>query len=30
MQAGHYKEVREYDSQSFLYGLTHEIVRGIA
>lgn len=29
-QAGHYKEVREYDSQSFLYELTHEVVKGVA
>jgi len=29
-QAGHYKQVQEYDAQSFLYKLTHEITRGIA
>ena len=29
-QAGHYKELKEYTAQSFLYELTHEVARGIA
>ena len=29
-QAGYYKELREYAAQRFLYGLTHDIFRGIA
>src|SRR3989338_4395290 len=29
-QAGHYKELREYTAQSFLYELTHDVARGIA
>ncbi len=28
-QAGHYKDIQEYDSQHLLYNLTHEITRGI-
>ncbi len=29
-QAGYYKKLREYAAQSFLYGLTHEVTRGLA
>ena len=29
-QAGYYKELSEYEAQSFLYELTHEVARGIA
>ncbi len=29
-QAGHYKELKEYAAQSFLYELTHDITRGMA
>ncbi len=29
-QAGYYKELQEYAAQSFLYELTHAVVRGIA
>lgn len=28
-QAGHYKELRKYSAQNFLYELTHSITRGI-
>lgn len=28
-QAGHYKEIKEYTAQNFLYELAHNIVRGI-
>jgi hypothetical protein len=27
-QAGHYKDIKDYPAQSFLYALTHEITRG--
>ncbi len=29
-QAGHYKDLREYDAQEFLYTLTHEVARSAA
>jgi len=29
-QAGHYKKLKEYTAQSFLYELTHKVARGIA
>lgn len=29
-QAGFYKEAQKYEAQNFLYGLTHEIIRGVA
>jgi hypothetical protein len=29
-QAGHYKDIKEYPAQNFLYDLTHSITKGIA
>ncbi|MBU0979725.1 MAG: hypothetical protein KJ709_02885 [Nanoarchaeota archaeon] len=29
-QAGHYKDLRSYPAQNFLYGLAHSIIRGVA